>query len=213
MATEFSSARDRQCVPGAESSDGSSGDPASGSTSGRGAPAPDGRTPSGPTAPARLGEVLERISDALVALDAYGRCTYANARAAALFGRQPGELLGRDLGERFADGEAAALRQACEIALSRRTFLRFEHDYPAWGRCLEHRIHPSPDGVPIFLHEITARTRAETAALENASLVGKMSGQVPADSSRGAEATFSIELPDAAGRALPGGPAGRSAGR
>jgi len=158
MATEFSSARERQRASraGAEPPANPPGETVPDSTSGP---------------PARLGDLLERIGDALVALDARWRCTYANTQAAALFARQPRDLLGREIWGAFPDGAGAVLHGACETAMGAQTFVQFEHYYEAWGRWFEHRIHPSPDGVSIFFHEVTARKRAETAARENAALL------------------------------------------
>jgi len=49
------------------------------------------------SAGARLDDVLERVSDAFVALDKEWRCTYVNQRAAQLFGWRPEDLVGRHI--------------------------------------------------------------------------------------------------------------------
>ena len=56
------------------------------------------------SAGARLDDVLERVSDAFVALDKEWRCTYVNQRAAQLFGWRPEDLVGRHIWTAFPEG-------------------------------------------------------------------------------------------------------------
>ena len=115
--------------------------------------------------------LLERVSDAFVALDTSWRYTYVNDRAAELFGRRPEDLLGRHIWTEFPEGVGQPFHLAYEKALAEQVFIEIEAYYEPWGRWFENRIYPSPDGISIFFHEISDRKRAELAARENAALL------------------------------------------
>ena len=119
----------------------------------------------------QLGEVLERVSDALVALDRDWRYTYVNHQAAELFGRQPEDLIGHHIWTLFPEGVGQPFQLAYQRAMVEQVVIQIETCYEPWDRWFENRIYPSPDGVSIFFHEITDRKRAEQAARENAALL------------------------------------------
>jgi PAS domain S-box-containing protein len=119
----------------------------------------------------KLGLLLERVSDAFVALDANWHYTYVNERAAALFGRRPEDLLGRHIWTEFPEGVGQPFHLAYEKAMAEQVFVEIEAYYEPWDRWFENRIYPSPEGVCIFFHDITARKMVEQAAIENAALL------------------------------------------
>src|SRR5688572_24914933 len=116
----------------------------------------------------RLGDVLERISDALVALDTNWRYTYVNRQAAELFGRRPEDLVGRHIWTEFPEGVGQPFHLAYERAMAEQVFIQMENYYEPWNRWFENRIYPSPDGLSIFFHEITERKQAQEAARQSA---------------------------------------------
>lgn len=119
----------------------------------------------------QTGDVLERVSDALVALDREWRYTYVNRRAAELFGRRPEDLIGRHIWTEFPEGVGQPFHLAYERAMAEQRFIQIENYYQPWDRWFENRIYPSPDGVSVFFHEITDRKRAEQAAHDTAALL------------------------------------------
>jgi PAS domain S-box-containing protein len=118
-----------------------------------------------------LGDVLERVSDAVVALDRNWRYTYVNQRAASLFGRRPEDLIGRHIWTEFPEGVGQPFHLAYEKAMAEQVFVQMENYYEPWDRWFENRIYPSPDGLSIFFHEITERKRAEESSLQSAELL------------------------------------------
>jgi PAS domain S-box-containing protein len=118
-----------------------------------------------------LGDVLDRVSDAFVALDKNWRYTYVNQQAASLFGRRPEDLIGRHIWTEFPEGEGQPFHRAYEKAMAEQVFIQMENYYEPWNRWFENRIYPSPEGLSIFFHEITERKLAEQAARENAQLL------------------------------------------
>jgi PAS domain S-box-containing protein len=118
-----------------------------------------------------LGDVLERVSDAVVALDRNWRYTYVNRHAAALFGRRPEDLIGRHIWTEFPEGRGQPFHLAYEKAMAEQTFVELESYYAPWDRWFENRIFPSADGLSIFFHEITDRKRAEQTAGDSVRLL------------------------------------------
>jgi PAS domain S-box-containing protein len=119
----------------------------------------------------RLDDLLERVSDAFVALDKDWRYTYVNHHAARLFGRLPEDLVGRHIWTVFPEGVGQPFQLAYEKAMTEQVFIQMESYYEPWDRWFENRIFPSPNGLSIFFYEITERKRAEQAARENADLL------------------------------------------
>ncbi len=118
-----------------------------------------------------LTDILDRVSDAFVALDKNWCYTYVNQQAANLFGRRPEDLVGRHIWTEFPEGRGQPFHLAYEKAMADQVFIEMENYYEPWKRWFENRIYPSPEGLSIFFHEITERKLAEQAARENADLL------------------------------------------
>lgn len=106
-------------------------------------------------------DLLDRVSDAIVALDRDWRYTFVNAQAAALFGRPPEQLLGRHIWTEFPEGVGQPFHLAYERAMRDQEPAVLEEYYAPWDRWFENRVYPSPDGLTILFHDITDRKRAE----------------------------------------------------
>jgi PAS domain S-box-containing protein len=124
---------------------------------------------SDPRGQAELGDVLDRVSDGIIAIDRNGRYVYANRRAAALFGRTPEDLIGKEIWTEIP--ESLGFRAEAEKAMADQNPVQIEDYHPADHRWFEKRIYPSPDGVSIFFREITKRKRAQETLRENAALI------------------------------------------
>ena len=123
------------------------------------------------TANSRLGNVLERVSDAILALDRNWHYTYLNHQAGRLFGRSPEDLIGKHIWTEFPEGVGQPFHLAYEKALAEQRFIQIESYYEPWHRWYENRIFPSPDGLSIFFHDITHQKQAEQAAKESSELL------------------------------------------
>ena len=114
-------------------------------------------------AEAERASILERVSDAFVALDTNWRYTYVNQKAAQIFGRTREELVGRHIWTEFPEGVDHPFHQAYERAMSEQSPQLIEEYYPPYDRWFENRIYPSINGLSIFFHDITAQKKAEIA--------------------------------------------------
>jgi PAS domain S-box-containing protein len=110
---------------------------------------------------ARATIILERITDGFLALDSAGCCIYANPAAETLLGHPPGGMLDVPLEELVPEGDP--LVEACRRALRQQSFEEVEEYLPALGRWLELRLYPSPDGVSMYLRDVTARNASDAA--------------------------------------------------
>ena len=112
----------------------------------------------------RMTQVLESVADGFVWLDRDWRYTYVNQAAVDLL-RRPREAL---LGQVVWHGFPPAMRERFESEFGRAvrenrpvTFEAY-HAPPlaAWYEC---RCHPTPEGLAVFLSDVTGRRRAEEA--------------------------------------------------
>ncbi|HET7461986.1 MAG TPA: ATP-binding protein [Longimicrobium sp.] len=108
----------------------------------------------------RLEAVIEATSDAFFEVDANGRFTHVNQRAARAWGHAEGELAGRTIGERFPDeAEFAAVR----LALREQRPVRVETLSPVVGRWVEVHAFPTDGGAAAFFHDVEERHQRAAA--------------------------------------------------
>ena len=111
--------------------------------------------------PQSVGDILESMTDAFVALDREWRYLYVNRRAGEMFGREPEYLIGRHIWTEFPEGVGQPFHLAYERAMRDQRPETFEEYYAPYGRWFENRLHPSPDGLMIFFTDVSERKRAE----------------------------------------------------
>ena len=107
--------------------------------------------PRPPTLPA----LLERVSDAFLALDNEWRVTYINETAARIFGRRREELTGKILWDEFPDGRNTPFYQAYQETVrtqTPRSFESYSQMYQCW---FEVHAYPSAEGLTIFFRDVT----------------------------------------------------------
>lgn len=109
----------------------------------------------------RLSSVLESIADGCFSLDRDWRFTYINTRGAAMAGRQPQALLGRNIWEVFPEAIGSPFHEAYQRAMTRQEPSSCEAYYEPLGIWIEGRAYPSPDGLTVFFADVTARKEAE----------------------------------------------------
>jgi PAS domain S-box-containing protein len=111
--------------------------------------------------------LLASIRDGFFALDASLRFTYVNEKAAELLGMRRDEMLRR----RIWDLPEAALGPQFRIQFTRAAAsgrpASFEEHHAGSGRWCEYRTYPAPDGLSVFVADVTARKRDEETLREN----------------------------------------------
>jgi PAS domain S-box-containing protein len=116
----------------------------------------------------QITNVLERVADGFVALDADWRYTYVNQKAATMLNRQrPEDLLGKHIWTEYPDGVGQPFYDAYYEAMETQQPIHLEEYYEPWGRWFENRIYPSEDGLSIYFQEVTERKQVEQALRES----------------------------------------------
>ena len=119
----------------------------------------------------RLGAMLERITDAVVAFEGNDlRVRYLNAEAERLWRRPAAECLGRTVLELFPDTTELPFFRETQRAVLERRPVQYEEFYPAHETWYEVRVYPmagaaGPGGLAIF-QDVTARRAAAARAEE-----------------------------------------------
>lgn len=110
---------------------------------------------------AKMEHLLNSISDAFMAVDADGKYTVANQRAAEILGTPRDKLRDRKLADVFLEGTGADLRAAIEEAMQHRRPGHVESFHEPSQRWFEHRMYPYGGGVSIFFSDMTNRKQVE----------------------------------------------------
>lgn len=110
---------------------------------------------------AEVREILERITDAFIALDRNWRYIYVNEKAAQIFGRDRESLIGKHIWTEFPEAVGHPFHLAYEKAMETQQPIQLEEYYPPYERWFENRIHPSPNGLAIYIQDVTERRRKE----------------------------------------------------
>lgn len=113
---------------------------------------------------AELTSVFERITDAFVAFDKNWCYTYINKKAGELFGREPSSLMGKNIWEEFPETIQSPLHELFLTAFKEQKFASNSDYFPPLQLWLENYIYPSPEGVSVFIKDISVEKKAEEEA-------------------------------------------------
>jgi two-component system, cell cycle sensor histidine kinase and response regulator CckA len=108
-------------------------------------------------AQAPLVDVVESISDPLIALDGSWKLIYANASAQRLFERGPENLLGANLWDLLPAATRESHYEALAHALLHRESVTRELYFEEKQTWLEIRGHPFAEGLLVLMQDITSR--------------------------------------------------------
>jgi PAS domain S-box-containing protein len=112
-------------------------------------------------------QLLERISDGFVAMDADLNYIFVNDAGGKLLGRSPQELIGKNYWTEFPEAKGTPFGNAYLDAMANQETLFIEEHYEPWNRWFSNAIYPSPNGLSIIFQEITEKKLAEIALRES----------------------------------------------
>ncbi len=124
-------------------------------------------------------DILDRITDGLVAFDRNLTYVYANRRAGELLGRTPEELIGKNYWQEYPEARGTPFANAYLKALETHQPIILEDYYQPWDRWFENRIYPSKDGLTVFFTEVTERKKTEKTLEPNERLLERILETVP----------------------------------
>jgi PAS domain S-box-containing protein len=110
--------------------------------------------------------IVESITDAFFALNYQWQFTYINRHAAKLLRRSTAELLGKNVWDEFPDWVDSITFEQYHKAAKEQVAVSFERLSTYWRRWYEVRAYPSPDGLCVYFHDISARKHAEAVLVE-----------------------------------------------
>jgi len=108
-------------------------------------------------------QVLDRITDGVVALDSNLRYTYVNRRAELILGTSSNDLLGKYAWKNAPELTEIIAEQQVEEALSARRRRILDTYHPNLERWFEVHVHPDDTGVTLYFNDVTARKQEETS--------------------------------------------------
>nr|WP_294903202.1 PAS domain S-box protein [uncultured Lacibacter sp.] len=108
--------------------------------------------------------LIERISDAFIAVDNEFRYTFLNKQAEELIHKRAEDLIGRAVWEIFPDAVGSDTYRAFEKAMNEQVYVTNTDHYPALDLWQENHIYPSSDGLSVFIRNITKQKKNEIAA-------------------------------------------------
>ncbi|MBW4565755.1 MAG: MASE1 domain-containing protein [Mojavia pulchra JT2-VF2] len=109
----------------------------------------------------RLGNILESMTDAFIAVNRDWQITYVNRQAAIINAVEPEELLGKNYWEQWPATKGTQFEWEYRRALNEEVSVHFETLYEPDNMWFEVHAYPAEDGLGIFFRNITERKQAE----------------------------------------------------
>jgi len=110
---------------------------------------------------AELTGIFERITDAFIAVDKNFRYTYLNKKAGELFRHDPAALIGKWVWDVFPDAIGSATYLAFNKSMAEQRNITNIDYYAPLDLWQENHLYPSPDGLSIFIRDITEQKKRE----------------------------------------------------
>lgn len=112
-------------------------------------------------------DILESIPDAFFALDHDWRFTYVNRQAERLLGREPGDLIGGVIWEKFPGMAGSKFQETYLRAASEGTASSLTDFYSDHNRWYEVHVYPAARGIIIYFRDVSEQKRGEKALRES----------------------------------------------
>jgi PAS domain S-box-containing protein len=104
--------------------------------------------------------LVERISDGFIAVDRDWRYTYVNRKIGEMIQRDPQSLIGKHIWEEFPDAVGSPTYSAFLEAMREQHYVCNVDYFEPLDLWQENHIYPSPDGLSVFIRDITESKRA-----------------------------------------------------
>lgn len=99
--------------------------------------------------------LVERVSDAFIALDNNWQYTYVNEKAGEMLDRAPQSLIGKNIWNEFPDGIDKPFYHTYMRAMETQEYQYLEEYYAPFDKWYENHIYPSADGLTVFFKDVT----------------------------------------------------------
>lgn len=126
-----------------------------------------------------LSIVLDRVSDAIIALDREWKFTYMNSMAAVIFNVDQNAVIGKHIWTEYPDGIGQPFYNSYHKAIQDQTYIYIEVYYPPLELWFENHIYPSNDGLTIYFKDITERKKAQQEILKEKNFSDSIINSLP----------------------------------
>ncbi|QKJ29479.1 PAS domain-containing sensor histidine kinase [Mucilaginibacter mali] len=117
----------------------------------------------------QIENILDSITDGFITLDKNFNYTYANRRLGEMLGLDSQWLIGRNVWETFPDVVGSSTYKAFYKAMETGQYVWNEDYYAPLNFWEESHIYPTPQGLSVFIRDITERKLAEASLLQSES--------------------------------------------
>jgi PAS domain S-box-containing protein len=108
-----------------------------------------------------LKEIFERVTDGFIALDRNFCYTYMNKKAGKLARRDPDTIIGKNVWEEFPAAIGSSTFEAFNKAMKEQKYVTNTDYYKPYDLWYESSVFPSPNGLSIFMRDITEQKKSE----------------------------------------------------
>jgi PAS domain S-box-containing protein len=102
-------------------------------------------------------EILDRITDGVLALDHEWKFTYVNHQATKLLCHSRTQLIGKNMWEVFPEAVNLPFYKYYHRAIQEQVSVNFEAYFPPFKTWFDVRAYPSPNGLSIYFQDITEK--------------------------------------------------------
>lgn len=114
-----------------------------------------------------LSKLFDRIGDAFLSLDKNWNYIYVNKQLGELLKKEPSQLIGKNIWKEFPETVNSGTYQAFHRALREQKYICHIDYYEPLKLWQENHIYPSPDGLSVFIRDITQQKRTERRLVES----------------------------------------------
>lgn len=108
-----------------------------------------------------LDSVFDRVTDGVFFLDYQFRFIYVNTRFGKMVNRLPADLTGKNVWEAFPEVAGTITQHSFEKSFVSRENIVFKDHFSPTDMWHESRVYPSPEGMMVFVRDITEAKRFE----------------------------------------------------
>jgi PAS domain S-box-containing protein len=108
-----------------------------------------------------LREIFERVTDGFIALDKNFNYTYANKKIGEMTQRNPDTLIGRNVWEEFPESVNSSTFESFNKSMKEQVYVSNIDYYEPLDLWQENHIYPSPQGISVFIRDISRQKRGE----------------------------------------------------
>ncbi len=126
-----------------------------------------------------LVDTLENMTDGFTSVDKNWNYLYVNRKAGEILGRDPAQLIGKNVWEEFPEMLETIFYEQSIKAMQNRKPVAFENYYAPKKQWFENRLVPSGEGLSTFFQDITKRKLANEQLREKEELLSAIARNYP----------------------------------